>query len=126
MRGGIFLGKMPLGVNLPVKSRIETAVVLRTGEPLLGVWIALRRRDGWKAQAVRENFEGGLELGPGCPRCLVLELFSSIYRVAEFLPGGLFLRKKPLSGDVSDYPNWRTAIGGSCRMAWGSSPISLN
>ena len=26
MRGGIFLGKMPLGLNLSVKSRIETAV----------------------------------------------------------------------------------------------------
>jgi hypothetical protein len=26
MRGGIFLGKMPLGLKLSIKSRIETAV----------------------------------------------------------------------------------------------------
>jgi hypothetical protein len=29
MRGGIFLGKMPLGFEISVKSRIETAVAAR-------------------------------------------------------------------------------------------------
>jgi hypothetical protein len=34
-----------------------------------------------------------------------LELFSSSYSVARFVPGGFFLRKKPLGGYVSLYAN---------------------
>jgi hypothetical protein len=44
----------------------------------------------------------------------ILELFSSSYRVAKFLRGGFFLRKKPLGGYVSLYTNWRTAIVAGC------------
>jgi hypothetical protein len=39
-----------------------------------------------------------------------LERFSNTYVPTDSIEGGFFLRKKPLSGVVSVYRNWRTAI----------------
>ena len=41
-----------------------------------------------------------------------LELFSSSFSIAKFLRCDFFLRKKPLSGDVSLCTNWRTVLSG--------------